>query len=359
MKIRLTTAAVQQQSFNGMHRKRSWFGASILALSISSGIGNAGCVMTTPTSQQIQTSHSHIRPATLQEEIPDKLKTETPPDPLITIVGIEMHKSQLDALNKLASDNTGNENLELQEILNKIKVKDGYVLELDLGETAVKNISALVNFNNLEKLNLKAAYVMNISALANLTMLQELDLSWTGVSDISALINLTNLQSLRLNRTNVTNGSIFSALAKLTNLQSLNLDSTQISNIRVLTNLTKLQWLGLNDTRVSDISALANLTMLQGLGLIRTGVSDISALANLTMLQSLGLSRTWVSDISALINLTELRALNLDDCNQIRDFSILVKLTKLHNLDVRGTQISKKQLEVLRKMPNLESLSPY
>ena len=183
--------------------------------------------------------------------------------------------------------------------------------DLDLGITAVSDISPLASLTNLRDLDLGSTDVSDVSPLASLTNLEWLSLSGIDASDVSALAHLTNLEWLSLFASAV---SDVSALAHLTNLEWLSLDRTAVSDISALENLTNLTGLWLPGTDVSDISPLASLTNLTGLILWATDVSDVSALASLTNLTGLGLSNTDVSDVSALASLTNLTRLDLGGC---------------------------------------------
>ena len=148
-------------------------------------------------------------------------------DPLMEIEGKKIHKSQLDGLTQLAGD----VGVTLEEILERVTVKDGNVTELNLNGTKVSDISALVKLTNLRVLYLIGTPVSDIRPLAKLTNLRLLLLFGTQVSDIRALAKLTNLKEINLGETPV---SDISALAKLKNLESLILITTNVSKMQVM-----------------------------------------------------------------------------------------------------------------------------
>lgn len=335
--------------------KRSCFQAAIFAsLNIFSGINGTGCVVM-PTQQGIvePTKYQH-QSTTMSQQTPESHETV---DSLVTIIGMKIYKNQLDALNKLVSDNK----LDLQEILSKTKVKDGDVVGLDLHGYQVKNISALAKLTNLQELDLsrtdfitKGGWVSDIGDLIGLTNLRRLNLSGNyGIDNIDGIANLTNLQELNLDNTNIGNKGLFTAFAtaQLPNLKKLTLIKTGISNISALANLVSLEVLDLSNTLVRDISILAGFPNLQLLYLFGTDVSDINALSGLTNLRKLSLVGTQVNDISTLARLINLQEINLS-ITPTSDISVLIKLTNLQvvNLFFRQNVITKKQDEIISKL---------
>ena len=232
------------------------------------------------------------------------------------------------------------------------------IINLDLSDYGVQNLTGLEFAINLEVLNLENSQIASISPLKNLTKLRELNLGKNTtnyfhknkISDISPLENLTNLTSLVLENNKV---SDISSLKNLTKLSELNLNDNQIANVSSLRNLTNLTQLGLAGNQVADISTLRNLTNLTQLGLSGNQVADISTLRNLTNLTQLGLAGNQVADISTLRYLTNLTQLGLSG-NQVADISTLRNLTNLTQLGLSGNQVA--DISTLRNLTNLTQL---
>ena len=162
-------------------------------------------------------------------------------DPLIEINGRVIKMSQLECLRRLASKNR----MDLEKIVKKTVVKNGYVTLLSLNHTQIKDISALKGLTKLEGLRLRGTQVRFIIALEGLTNLRVLDLDGTLVSDVSYLKDLTNLQDLSLRGTKV---SDITPLKGLTNLHALSLKDTKVSDISPLKGLSSLKLLYLPGT---------------------------------------------------------------------------------------------------------------
>jgi len=222
---------------------------------------------------------------------------------------------------------------------------------LNLGQTAVSDLSPLAGLTGLQELSLNQTAVSDASPLAGLTGLQTLSLSQTAVSDPSPLAGLAGLRELYLSQTAVSDAS---PLAGLTGLQTLSLSQTAVNDLSPLAGLTGLQSLYLEQTAASDLAPLAGLAGLQSLYLEQTAVSDLAPLAGLAGLQVLSLNQTAVSDFSPLAGLTGLQMLSLSQ-TAVSDLSPLSGLTGLQGLFLELTAVS--DLSPLLHLPNLKYLS--
>ena len=133
---------------------------------------------------------------------------------------------------------------------DKYKIKNGQIIELDLSNSSISDISSLASLKNLKKLHLVENKIRDISKLGELVNLCELDLSSNQISDISHLRNLLNLTKLNLSDNKI--GDI-SALTNLINLKELNLSYNVISDILPLSNLVNLNRLDLIDNKINNI----------------------------------------------------------------------------------------------------------
>ena len=84
-----------------------------------------------------------------------------------------------------------------------------------------------------------------------------------------------------------------------------------------------------------------------------TPVSDVRALASLSKLTEINLRGTQVSDISALASLANLTQVYLRD-TRVRDVSAFASLSSLTFLDLRGTQVN--DVTTIASLPNLRTI---
>jgi internalin A len=224
------------------------------------------------------------------------------------------------------------------------------MIQLDLCDNQITEISILGSLTNLTVLNLNYNQISDISSLGSLTNLTTLDLSGNIISDISSLGSLTNLTTLDLFDNKISDISI---LGSLTNLTSLYLDYNKISDISILGSLTNLTTLSLRGNKISDISFLGWLTNLTTLNLCRNPITDISFLGWLTNLTTLNLGGNSITDISLLGSLTNLTTLDLSG-NIITDFSFLGSLTNLTALHLYYNHIT--DISFLGSLTNLTTL---
>ena len=157
-------------------------------------------------------------------------------------------------------------------------VKD--VTELKLEGKGIAEISDLVEFENLTKLNFGDNRIKDIRALSALTNLKELNLWGNEITDVSALSGLTNLTKLSLSNNQI---SDLSALSGLTNLKYLYLNENQLTDLSALSDLTNLFQLEMNNNQITDVSPLSGLKNLQILCIRDNPVTDLSPLDGLNI----------------------------------------------------------------------------
>ena len=246
------------------------------------------------------------------------------------------------------------------------------LIEVDLGNVVISDLSPLSDLTNLEVLSVKnftlnRDFLRELPPLASIPdpnlaaaireellltsnepvtthsilLLVKLEARNAGIKSLTGLEHAANLKEVDLGGDYISPSgsegylnsnaiSDLSPLEKLTNLEELRLEVMPgLRDVSVLlARLTKLERLSLYKTGVSDVSALAHLTNLEWLNLYDTGVSDVSALARLTQLKTLALGGTDVSDVSALARLTQLKTLYLRNTD-VSDVSPLLGLSLL------------------------------
>ena len=102
----------------------------------------------------------------------------------------------------------------------------------------------------------------NFTGIEDLQNLLQLDLGETKITDITLIGKLIKLEALSLQGNAITD---FSPLEKLINLKVLDLSNTKISDLKPLAKLTELYELKLFNTPITDITPLASLTKLRRL----------------------------------------------------------------------------------------------
>ena len=118
---------------------------------------------------------------------------ELPPGAAITADAM-LNLTWLYAAGRGIADLTG---LEYAVNLTGLDLGGGWV-DNEWHHNPISNLLPLASLTNLESLDLGGTAVSDVSALASLTNLEWLDLSSTNVSDVSALASLTNLEELDL-----------------------------------------------------------------------------------------------------------------------------------------------------------------
>ena len=107
-----------------------------------------------------------------------------------------------------------------------------------------------------------------------------------------------------------------------------------------------------NGLSSSDRTAIASLTNLESLSIGDCGVSDLRFLSSLKKLTFLQISDNAVRDLSPLSSLTGLKNLYIDK-NPVTSLEPLYALTGLRTLSMKGVDVSKAQLDALKKaLPN-------
>ena len=154
---------------------------------------------------------------------------------------------------------------------------------------------------NLKYLNLRDTGISNLSAIVSLTDLEYLNLhSNQEITSLAPLESLDHLRTLILAHVPV--GQQAEMLASFEQLRYLNLRNTHLEDISFLSDLHRLKYLNLHSNpEIASIQPLVGLTSLEHLILRGVNVADqTSALHNLTALQTLNLCETGIADVAFL-----------------------------------------------------------
>lgn len=206
-------------------------------------------------------------------------------------------------------------------------------------------------FNDAEELielDLSENELNNISALSNLTTLQVLDLSKNQLLDISAISKLSSLKVLLLSNNEFID---IKTISNLSSLVTLDISHNEVYNIKTLTQLVKLKELYISNINIENVDFLLNIKArsLTVLDASHNYLTNIAPLARITSLRYLHLDRNFITNISPLSSLKSLIYLNLFE-NQIKDISPLSRLIELNFLN-----ISHNKVEDLSPLENIKS----
>ncbi|MDH5765345.1 MAG: leucine-rich repeat domain-containing protein, partial [Gammaproteobacteria bacterium] len=191
------------------------------------------------------------------------------------------------------------------------------LIELDVGNTGITNISGIEQYATLQKLNLANNQIQDIGQLSTLSV-NELDLSNNNVIDASPLSSYTQLTALYLS------GNKWISAEQALGIINNNLQLTRIG-------LNDINFAG-SPTYGNIPAFINNLTSqvypLVELKMANTGISTILGVEQYNnTLRTLDIANNNIENISLLSNL-QLTEVNLSD-NKISDFSPLLNQTHL------------------------------
>ena len=111
---------------------------------------------------------------------------------------------------------------------------------LDIGETAIEDLSPLASSKTLRDLRFTDTLVSDLSPLAGIETLEEIDALGSKVDDLSALASLPALRELRVSDCPVNS---LEPLRELRSLERLDISGTHVSSLEPLYALPELQYL--------------------------------------------------------------------------------------------------------------------
>ena len=178
--------------------------------------------------------------------------------------------------------------------------------DVESGEAAEISLGGVTFQSDVIQLDLSNREIRDISALAVCRQLRWLKLGGNQISDLQAIMNIPGLELLDLSNNELTDLRPLMGLGKL---RSLNVSGNQLTDTTPLGAMTALTALDLSDNPLSDFSGLSKLVNLQNLRLKNTGLvdMDLQYLEKLTMLNGLsleendGLSNDAVSYLKSMI----------------------------------------------------------
>lgn len=144
----------------------------------------------------------------------------------------------------------------------------------------------------------------------------ELNLSNNGISDISILKKLKNVKVLWLSGNKIND---LEAIKEMITIESLGLTSNSIKLLTQLKNLINIESLFIGNNEISDINDLRNLTKINVLSMWSNKIKEIKVLDCFVDIEYLILSNNLITDIEPLRNKTKLNHLSIEN-NKINNF---------------------------------------
>ena len=219
------------------------------------------------------------------------------------------------------------------------------IVELNLSDSEISDLTGIEYFRNLEVLNLSNNYIENVSPLSTLHNLK--------------ILNLNNNHIVNLETAN------FASLDQL-GLVSLYLDHNlvedetgvriRLSDISLLRNFPDLEELSLNDNHINDFFVLVELKKLHSLSLRENRIEDIGFLVGMDQLEKLNLRQNRIKDLSPVTGLRNLTYLNLHSNFAVESIIPIANLRKLVTLILRNVPVGD-DIVALEKLLNLSYLN--
>lgn len=178
-----------------------------------------------------------------------------------TVVDFSTNENLYDGIRyELSSEMKTASGAEFNDTTKQITFDDiTKVTELILkNENDIEDISQLSKFTGLNKLLINHNWVKDVTPILNLNNLTSLDLMGNKISNIDVLKNAKfgNLTYLNLCGNDITDISV---LSKFTNLKELDLSVNNIESIKSLTGLTNLEELDLSQNLIIDLNLLSSM----------------------------------------------------------------------------------------------------
>ena len=222
------------------------------------------------------------------------------------------------------------------------------LINLDLSENFISDVTSLQNLSNLKKLNIALNEIVDLSVLGDKPVLRELNLMDNRVEEIKLFsrYSFDQIENLNLSYNSLTN---IEPMRYLINLETLDLKNNNLADIDVLSKLQQITNLNLgNNSLIKGFSSLKKLKRIQFLDLENTGLRSLSFLKNMHDLEALDISHNPISqddlEIFAQVDLPLLKTLEVEDMQNLEkdtkiDPRVFFKLESLETL-ILGDDVS-------------------
>lgn len=202
----------------------------------------------------------------------------------------------------------------------------------------IHSIEGIEALQNLESIDLSHTKVRDITPLFKIPNLYSIDVGDTYVNSIEGVENLPHLIDLRLS-SDVSDISVLKkidySVAKATGGFTLFLGSTYLRDYSALQSIPKYSELGIGSSRSDLFLPFLEGKSIRRLILAGTDIRSTESLRSIQNLEELELSYSHqLVSLEGLEVHTGLRYLRLTECQDVEDYSVLLKLPNLEMLSI-------------------------
>ncbi|CAL6030197.1 leucine-rich_repeat-containing protein [Hexamita inflata] len=195
----------------------------------------------------------------------------------------------------------------------KIHLNNAVLIDLDLSENQLKDITNIGFLQSLTKLNLSQNGITDLTPIYNNLNLIELDVSHNYMFSLNSYDSvkhggLKSLQELKIANNFLSN---IQDLKHMRKLNAIDLKHNRISDLLPLSHLCDLSYLNLSENTITNMWPLKYLNIF-GLRVISNQIVDINVVKYFKNLQSFDFSFNLVADIQILIYNNCLQTVNFD-----------------------------------------------
>jgi predicted Ser/Thr protein kinase len=174
----------------------------------------------------------------------------------------------------------------------------------------VENVDALHALEKLEELYLdESPNVRDIAAVEGLQWLRTLDIGDTAVADLSPLRGCPRLRNINLERVPCTD---FSVLARYAYLEFLNVNEAQPQAVMAAVQGKMIDYLWLDYAGLTDIEPFVRAESVERLHAKHNEIASLEGIEALTMLEYVDVAYNPITDLTPVLALPRLKALRID-----------------------------------------------
>lgn len=219
------------------------------------------------------------------------------------------------------------------------------IIELDLNNLEISDLTGIEQFRNLEVLNLYENEISDVSQLETLNSLKALNLGRNQLVDLH-LANFDKLIHLDLRYLNLDENFIINENKRV----------VRLSDIQLVENFTSLEELSVVNNDIVEFSPRYQFNHLHTLDMSHNQIGDIEFIERMPTLRYLNLRDNEIQDISVLSELVDIKYLNLHSNPDIDSIKPITPLINLEKLILRDVPI-KDDVVILRNFPRLTYLN--
>lgn len=207
---------------------------------------------------------------------------------------------------------------------------------LDLGNNAIRNLTAISNMVKLRELYMPSNALQDISMLMSCTELKRLDVAYNSISTLAPITALEKLTYIDISHNMIDDISQVAILADLIEFRAA---GNAITDLTSLTGCTKLSYLDISHNQLTAINAVSGLNNLTYLNFSNNAVTALPKWTSASRLVTIDGSYNQLSDISGLSVLVRLNNVFMDYNEKISSISALAKCPMLIQVNVYGTKV--------------------